>query len=80
MKDPLQIAVQRVMPSSSSIVLAYVLAVALLGIALYASFQHTTSIAPMFYVMGGGWLGRAIEKTSLWWRINTSSPSSEIGG
>lgn len=79
MKDTDQAVVKRFMPSPGSIVWAYILALGFLGLGFYGALTHFPSVSPMLFIMGGGWLGRAIEKTSLWWKISTSPPTSGEG-
>jgi hypothetical protein len=70
---------KRLVPSTSSIVWAYILAAGFLGSGFYFTRLHPLSVSPVIYILGGVWLGRAIEKTSLWWKLSQSPPHSVQG-
>lgn len=69
MKDSLPITVQRATPSFQSVALSYILALSFILFALFLSFDTIKSPGAFLWLIGAGWLGRAIEKSSAMWKI-----------
>jgi hypothetical protein len=75
MKDADELKIRNVFPTSSSVIGTYAFAAALIAVAWYLSYQDTFSPFTIIWMIGFGWLGRAVEKTSMLWKISRLSSS-----
>lgn len=65
--------IRRVLLSNPSIIFTYVLAVLFMALALYMTNGKAPSPGTILWIFAAGWMGRADEKTSMWWKLSKMS-------
>jgi len=53
-----------------------VFAAVFFSFALFLSYGEKHTPETLFWILGAGWMGRAVEKTSLRWKASRLSPES----
>jgi len=77
MKDTNEHEIRGVLPTSSSVIGTYAFAAFIIAAALYFSYEDELLPFTIMWMLGFGWLGRAVEKTSLLWKVSRLSSSNK---
>jgi len=65
--------IRHAMPSLSSIIITYAVAVSLMALATYATYGVKPPPGTILWVFAAAWVGKAAEKSIMWWKISKMS-------